>query len=238
MERAKDHTRPEGPWEFDDGVTAVFDDMLERSIPQYHTMRALCFAVGKRFVKHGTAILDMGCSRGGALGLFVKEFGAYNHYVGVDVSEPMLAAARERFAPMMENGLVRIRDHDLRQGVPDGPYSLVLCVLTLQFTPMEYRTRIVSSVAQNLVSGGALILVEKVMGASGPMDELLTSLYLDHKRDQGYSEEEIQRKRLALEGRLVPMATGWNENLLARCGFHDVECFWRCLNFAGWVAVA
>ena len=31
----RDETMPEGPWEFDKGVTEVFEDMLERSIPDY-----------------------------------------------------------------------------------------------------------------------------------------------------------------------------------------------------------
>jgi tRNA (cmo5U34)-methyltransferase len=29
----------------------------------------------------------------------------------------------------------------------------------------------------------------------------------------------------------------WNEDLLRDAGFRTVECFWRHLNFAGWVAV-
>jgi hypothetical protein len=36
-----DATQPKGRWEFDESVTAAFDDMLARSIPQYKTMRAI-----------------------------------------------------------------------------------------------------------------------------------------------------------------------------------------------------
>jgi tRNA (cmo5U34)-methyltransferase len=65
----------------------------------------------------------------------------------------------------------------------------------------------------------------------------MTELYYGLKRARRYGEDEIERKRLSLEGVLPPVAAEWNEDLLRRAGFEDVECFWRCVNFAGWVAV-
>ena len=51
-------------WEFDSEVATVFDEMLERSIPQYQTMRNAVFELGRRYVRPGTAIVDLGCARG------------------------------------------------------------------------------------------------------------------------------------------------------------------------------
>ena len=45
------------------------------------------------------------------------------------------------------------------------------------------------------------------------------------------------RRRVALEGVLVPETASGNERLLRKAGFSDVECFWRWMNFASWVAV-
>ena len=81
----KDETVPDGKWAFDDGVTAVFDDMLARSIPQYDVMRQLCFDIGKRYQKRQTNIVDLGCSRGEALRPFIDANGAQNNFVGVDI---------------------------------------------------------------------------------------------------------------------------------------------------------
>src|SRR5690606_4570024 len=61
-------------------------------------------------------------------------------------------------------GVVDIREHDLRQGVPAEPASLILAVLTLLFTPIEYRQRIVSDAYATLQPGGAFIVVEKILG--------------------------------------------------------------------------
>jgi len=224
-------------WTFDEDVTNNFDQMLSRSIPSYDEMRRLCFEVGCKFVKPQTAIVDLGCSRGEALAPFVAKFGAFNQYVGVEVSPPMLAAARERFAGLISCGVAHVQELDLRTTYPPFLASLTLCVLTLQFTPIEHRQRIVRSLFNSTLPGGAAILVEKVMGSCCETNDLLNSLYWQVKEANGYSKDDVERKRLALEGVLVPVTAQWNEDLLTSAGFSYVECFWRTLNFAGWVAI-
>lgn len=233
----KDHVLPEGKWAFDAEVTEVFDEMLRRSIPQYDVMRNAVSEIASRFVEEKTAIVDLGCSRGDALNPLIRKFGAYNRFVGVEVSQPMLEAARKRFQGYIDCNVVSIREMDLRREFPPERASVILSVLTLQFTPIEYRLKIVREAFNSLIPGGAFILVEKVLGASAEIDDLLVDLYYGMKRDHGYSQEEINRKRLSLEGVLVPVTAAWNEQLLRQCGFSQVDCFWRYLNFAGWVAV-
>jgi tRNA (cmo5U34)-methyltransferase len=233
----RDHVMPKGPWQFDREVTAAFDDMLQRSIPQYNAMRVATFEVGRRFVQPRTAIIDMGCSRGEALVPFVSNFGAANDYIGLEVSEPMIEAAREKFANHPHGDRVTIQSTDLRHEFPGVTSSVVLSVLTLQFTPIEYRQRILRRVFNSLAPGGAFILVEKVLGATSEIDDAFVDLFLAIKKQNGYSEAEIDRKRMSLEGVLVPVTARWNEDLLHEEGFRSVDCFWRHLNFAGWVAV-
>ncbi len=236
-ETQRDEVIPRGAWQFDKEVTAVFDDMLQRSIPQYNAMRMVTFEVGRRFVQPGTAIIDMGCSRGQALLPFVSNFGAANDYIGLEISEPMIEAARQNFNYCPHGNHVTIQSADLRHEFPSVTSSLVLSVLTLQFTPIEYRQQIIRRVFESLAPGGAFILVEKVLGATAKLDEAFVNLFLQIKRENGYSESQIDRKRLSLEGVLVPVTARWNEELLYQEGFTSVDCFWRHLNFAGWVAV-
>jgi tRNA (cmo5U34)-methyltransferase len=232
-----DQTVPGEKWVFDQAVADAFNDMLQRSVPDYEHMRLLTTSLGRGFVRDATEVVDLGCSRGEALAPLVEEFGARCRYVGVEVSEPMLAAARERFAGYVKCGVADLRAFDLRTGYPPVRASLTLCVLTLQFTPIEHRQRILRDVYRSTLSGGALMLVEKVLGATADIDELLIRSYYDVKRANGYSEDQIARKRLSLEGVLVPVTARWNEELLRQAGFSDVDCYWRRLNFAGWVAV-
>ena len=167
----------------------------------------------------------------------IRDFGAHNHFVGVEVSEPMLRAARQRFAGLIQAGIVGIRPMDLRHEYPSRMASVTMAVLTLQFTPIEYRHRIVSNVFRHTVPGGAFIVVEKLLGPDAEIDDAMTDAYLRHKQASGYTPDEIQRKRMALEGVLVPVTARWNEELLRAAGFHHVECFWRWMNFAAWLAI-
>lgn len=224
-------------WTFDQSVTQAFDDMLRRSIPQYDVMRRSVFDVGSHFVQPATDIVDLGCARGDALASFLQVYGGANRYVGTDTSGPMLEAARARFDGAIESGLVTVMDADLCGQYPSVCASLTLCVLTLQFTPVDVRQRIVDRIYATTVPGGALLLVEKLRGATPCSDALLVEHYHAMKAANGYTAEEIERKRLALDGVLVPATARGNERLLEQAGFADVECFWRWMNFAGWVAV-
>jgi len=233
----QDNVNASIPWVFDAEVTDAFDDMLKRSIPQYEVMRKAVFDLGCTFVKSGTHIVDLGCSRGEALEPFVSRFGAHNRFVGVEISKPMLAASRERFKGYMQCGLVDVLDMDLRKEYPPVNASVTLAVLTLQFTPIEYRQRILSDIYAHTLPGGALILVEKVLGQDSMIDRAMVSAYRNLKADHGYSQEQIERKAMSLEGVLVPVTSSWNADLLRQAGFMHIDCFWRWMNFAAWIAV-
>ena len=239
----KDEVMPNGRWDFDSDVTAVFDDMLARSIPQYEVMRDAVVNVSVPFQKDATDIVDLGCSRGEAIAPFVDRFGAHNRYYLCDVSEPMLEATRERFqgyimGPMPgTKGIMQVQNLDLREKYPPVAACITLSILTLQFTPIEYRQRIVREAYRHTIPGGVFILVEKVLGATAELDKLMVDVYYDMKRANGYTEDQIQRKRLSLEGVLVPVTAAWNEELLRMAGFRYIDTFWRWMNFAGWIAV-
>jgi len=230
-------------WEFDADVTRVFDDMLKRSIPQLDVMRVavrdLVLPIIERFPAH--QLVDLGCSRGDALASVADQLperptAGTPKFVGIEVSPPMAAAARSRFA---SRGDVVIVEHDLRLGLPPEVRmpGAFLSVLTLQFVPINYRQRILRECARRLSPGGRLVLVEKVLGSGAELDAEMVALYHASKAAAGYSQDEIDRKALALEGVLVPVTARWNEELLRDAGFREVDCFWRWMSFAGWVGL-
>jgi len=153
-ERLDQLVPPEGTrWHFDQNVTDVFENMLSRSIPEYDTMRTLVFDLGATLVQPGTGIVDIGCSKGDGLEPFVRRFGRANRYIGAELSETMLEAARQRFAAQIVQGMVDIRRLDLRVEYPQEMASLTLAVLTVQFIPIEYRQRLMQRIAAHTVSG-------------------------------------------------------------------------------------
>jgi tRNA (cmo5U34)-methyltransferase len=149
----------------------------------------------------------------------------------------MVKVICHRLAPEMKSGRVIVEHMDLRDAYPDVRACVTLCVLTLQFVPIEYRQNVITEIFRHTVSGGAVILVEKVLGRSSELDSVMVSNYLRLKSRHGYSRDDIDCKRRSLEGALVPLTAEWNESLLTTAGFANVDCFWRWMNFAGWVAV-
>ena len=228
---------PGAAWRFDESVTAVFDDMLARSIPQLDAMRSSVFQVASRLVQPDTHVVDLGCSLGASMAPLIEQFGGQNRYVGIEASEPMAEACRRRLRSSIDAGLVEIRNADLRAGYPDVQASVTLSVLTLMFVPAEDRPRMLAEACRHTALDGGLILVEKILGNDAATDGLLVDLYHKHKEGMGYSREEIDRKALALRDVLVPWTAVANEQALRQAGFAHVECFWRCLNFCAWVAV-
>lgn len=230
----QDNYVPKGTWEFDSEVTGVFDDMLSRSIPGYQRMRGLVADLVGHHLVDQDLVLDLGCSTGAAIASISERSPHSLNFMGLEISESMVAEATRRFAGK-DN--VAIRRHDLRTGVPSLDCAAVLSVLTLQFIPVEYRASIVKGVFNILKPGGVFVLVEKGLASSSDGQELFTRLYYNLKSDHGYSEEQIRTKKASLENVLVPLSDQANDTLLRSAGFSVVEMFWKDLVFSGWYAV-
>lgn len=223
---------------FDDAVAACFPDNLHRSIPGYAAMRKLVVDLGSRYVTKGSEVVDLGCSDGLGLEPFVSKFGALVRFRGYDNSAPMLTKAREKFAGLIDSRVMRIEAHDLCDGYPVHPMaSLTLSVLTLQFVPVEFRQALLRQAYMSLLPGGAMIVTEKILGGDFHTTGTFAGAYRNYKLANGYSAEEVNAKSLSLEGVLTSWTAQQNEDALRKAGFESVECFWRYLNFAGWLAV-
>jgi tRNA (cmo5U34)-methyltransferase len=243
-------------WQFDDEVARVFDNMLQRSIPDYETMREMVTELGAQFIEYYSNVLDIGTSRGDQIARFLSK--GYEdqverileddvpgiegaEYIGIEISDPMIEAASRRFDGVNNVAIIK---HDIREGLPINKWldpgdrlSLVTAVLTMIFVPVEARYRVLSDIHRHLETDGALIMVEKVIGEGPAMDELLVGQYQAFKARQGYTDEDIERKRLSLEGVLVPLQLSSHVANLKAVGFTHVDTFWRCLNFVGIIAV-
>jgi tRNA (cmo5U34)-methyltransferase len=146
----------------------------------------------------------------------------------------MIEASRSRFRG---DRLVSIEACDLRHSYPDVTADVTLAVLTLQFTPIEYRLRIIEDAFVHTQPGGAFLVVEKLLGDSARLHEMFDREYLDLKRKHGYSDEAILRKKASLEGVLVSQSARFLQHTLERTGFRFVDTYYRWLNFGGWIAV-
>lgn len=227
-------TKPK--WKFDADVAHCFANMLERSIPDYRSMRSLVYELGERFIKPQTVITDIGCSTGLAVEPFFNKHGDNNAYFLCDNSEAMIEVCKDKFSVGISGGYVELVNGNFyEKQIPDNQ-SLVLSILSMQFMPTAYRQNMINSIYEALNPGGAFVFVEKIIADEGT-DDLNVDLYYQMKRENGYTEEKIMQKRKSLENVLSPLKAEWNEDMLHEAGFEKVDMFWRCLNFCGWVAI-
>lgn len=231
-----DNVVPKSKWEFDADVAHCFANMLERSIPDYRSMRSLVYELGERFIKPQTVITDIGCSTGLAVEPFFNKHGDNNAYFLCDNSEAMIEVCGDKFSVGISGGYVElVNGNFFDMDIPDNQ-SLVLSILSMQFMPTAYRQNMINSIYEALNPGGAFVFVEKIIADEGT-DDLNVDLYYQMKRENGYTEEKIMQKRKSLENVLSPLKAEWNEDMLHEAGFEKVDMFWRCLNFCGWVAI-
>lgn len=223
---------PNKKWEFDSQVTDCFDDMIARSIPNYESMRELTYKLGRYFIMPKTTVLDIGCSRGLSVDRFIKEYPNSSFYL-YDISEPMVNVCKEKYQ-LLNNVYVYNDNVEKTKRLPDN-ISLALSVLTLQFIPKEERQKICNTIYNNLNDNGAFVLVEKL--DCGYLDDIFVREYYDIKQKNGYTPKQIKDKRKSLKGALEPYTEKENMYMLKEAGFKHIQCFYRCLNFAGYIAV-
>lgn len=234
-----DNYSPAGKWTFDEGVAQVFPDMLKRSIPGYSTMRDAVVRVARPFLNKSDSdsyLLDIGCSRGDVIYDILNSLDSIGrvHAVGVDSSQPMIEIATEAFERFTNVSFIHADATNV--SITPGKYSVITSVLTAQFLPLDSRQEFFEMVHSGLSDDGAFIVVEKILGETPKSQAFLVDTYHIFKKDGGYSAEQIEQKRRALQGVLVPLRGSENESMLKDAGFSSVQRFWQCLNFAGWIA--
>ena len=100
--------------------------------------------------------------------------------------------------------------------------DLVVCYYTIQFISPSERQQVIDKLFESLNWGGALIMFEKVRAPDARFQDIINTLYLNYKLDQGYSGENIISKMMSLKGILEPFSTQGNIDLLKRAGFEDI----------------
>lgn len=221
-------------FEFDEEVAAVFDDMLERSVPFYKEAQKLTLFFAQKQLKNSGVAYDLGCSTATLLIALSKKLKNSSKLIGLDNSEAMLERARkkcEAFGVDIELKNADILEYEYERA------DLFISNYTLQFIRPLVREELVKKIASSLKKDGAFIFSEKVISHHPKLNKDLIECYYDFKKDQGYSEYEIVQKREALENVLVPYSEEENIKMAKNCGFSHCEVIFRWANFATFIAI-
>ncbi len=222
---------------FDERVAQVFDDMLDRSIPFYREVIHSISRILDATLEDKSQIVDLGCSTGSTLLqlstlLEKRKF----KYIGIDNSSSMLNKACLKAELFSKQKHLHFSKEDIMNMKRPGTSAFILNY-TLQFIRPINREKVLRQILHNLIPGGICILSEKTISHSPGLNRKFINIYHSFKKEKGYSELEIAKKREALENILIPCSLEENKKMLRSAGFAEVETFFQWFNFVSFVAI-
>ncbi len=224
----------EKQFEFNEEVAGVFDDMISRSIPGYESILRLTEKALIEYVTEG-AITDIGCSTANLLIKLSQNIkNKHIRLIGIDDSESMLKIAAKK-AAAYEAAIEFLCLDAVESPLPTS--KAFVANFTLQFIRPIIREQLVQKIFDSLEDGGMFLFAEKLISEDKKLNKFIIDTYHDYKKEQGYSELEIMRKREALENVLVPYTEEENKTLCKKAGFYHAETLFRWGNFALFIAL-
>jgi tRNA (cmo5U34)-methyltransferase len=217
---------------FDEKISAVFSDMLKRSVPGYGTIVSLIAVLAKKYAVENTIIYDLGCSLG-AVSLAIAKNTKNCKVFGFDVSGPMIEKAKLLVSKSEKDNRISLFCDDITK-IKFEKSSFVVLNLTLQFIDPDERIVLLKNINNCLVKNGVLILTEKTSDVT--QDEFFTNVFYDFKRANGYNETEISRKRNALEKILITDSEEIHIERLKNAGFKKIYRWFQAFNFCSYIA--
>ena len=221
-------------FEFDAEVAAVFDDMLQRSVPFYKESQKITEFFVLKKLQHGGLMYDLGCSTASLLLNIHRKLEVEASLVGLDNSEAMLEQAKrkcEAYGANIEVKFADILEYEYNKA------DVFVSNYTLQFIRPLVREELVKKISASLKEEGVFLFSEKVISHHCKLNKELIECYYEFKKEQGYSEYEIMQKREALENVLVPYSEEENIKMALNCGFSHCEVVFRWANFATFIAI-
>lgn len=222
---------------FDDKVAEVFPDMLKRSIPGYTTILAMISDLAERFGQANSYCYDLGCSLGAASLAMAQGLRSENtQIIAIDNSSAMIERCRKTINQCELSIPIELYCRDLAS-VRIQQASMVVLNFTLQFIPLEQRQSVIENIFEGMLPGGILLISEKIEFEDEHHQQLMTELYHNFKRANGYSELEVAQKRAALEKVLQPETINVHKQRLSSAGFTSVDIWFQCFTFASFIAI-
>ncbi|THB75713.1 MAG: carboxy-S-adenosyl-L-methionine synthase CmoA [Desulfobulbaceae bacterium] len=224
-------------FDFSERVVEVFDDMLDRSIPHYHEVIKGIATLMDIHLEAGDRVCDLGCATGTPLLEFSRLLQHKDlQFLGIDNSLPMLEKARLKTELFSHTENISYRQADITSLELPGTGAFILNY-TLQFIRPLVRPLLLKRLFDNLRPGGLLFLSEKTVEEQKMLNRSFIEVYHRFKREKGYSDLEIAKKREALENILIPFSAEENQKLLTDAGFDGLSVFFQWFNFCSIVAV-
>jgi tRNA (cmo5U34)-methyltransferase len=215
-----------------DTIAGEYDAQRVHIIPDLH--RYYGAAVWAAVTENNTpAILDIGAGTGLMSALVLEKF-PDAHLTLLDISEKMLAVARQRF---IHRDNIRYVVSDYSRYQIGGPYDLIISALSIHHLTRDDKRQLFHKIFSALKSGGMFINADQADGET----LLFRQMYLDYWNDFMKSGPLGEKERLEILRRRDTLDR--NEKLSAQLcwlqesGFSDVDIVYKNRTFIVTVAI-
>lgn len=225
-------------FEFDAEVSAIFDQIAVRSIPNYKLAHSMHASIAADHLKDGGSVLDIGASRGE---FYHSLFRRYSKLGGMpsnlsltatDVSHDMCQIMRDTLPG------VTIMQQDLMENPflqSTAKYDFINCMYVLQFLPEFAQGLILTKMCTMLKPSGILSIGQKE-AKPGVIGDCLHRHYIEFRLENGYTQAEIDAKTHALKNSMWPMTHEAFMGVLNDFGMRNITTITRSGVFATYIA--
>lgn len=209
-----------------------FDNHISNSIRGYNNLWEDIVKISKYFVENDTNVYDLGCSSGKlikALHEYNKENAPTASYYGIDLEQNFVKDFNTKDAR------VNLVCGDI-SNYSYNRTSFATSIFTLQFTPLESRYEIVKRIYESMNPGAGFIVAEKTISEDAKIQDMMTSLYYEYKRNH-FSGDEILDKEKKLRYMMKPQTDEYLITMLSETGFTRQQKIWQSYNFTAYLAI-
>ena len=217
------------PFTFNQEVTDVFEDMIDRSVPGYKTSLKLITHISKNYYQPDTNCYDIGCSLG-ASSLAILKGAKDAKIIAIDNSSSMIKECEKRFQILEEYQSISFKEEDITESELTNT-SLVVVNYVIQFLSLEQRDILLDKIYKALLPNGILILSEKVHYENRFETKRISKTHHNFKSLNGYTDLEISGKRDSLEGVLITESEKDHILRAEQSGFNISEIVLSNMNF-------
>ena len=211
-----------------------FDNHIDKSVRGYSQLWGDILNLSKYFVEDYTQVVDMGCSSGKLLKGMIEQNGKnipHAQYTGIEIEEDFFGDYTHDEEKYHQLNYFRgdVREFDFQN------CSLITSIFTLQFMNPKDRQDVLNRIYKGLNTGGAFIFSEKTFSCNPRVQDMMTFMFYDYKR-QHFTDKEILDKEVTLRHMMKPNTKTELYKMVQDAGF-EIHTFWQNFNFVGIVAL-
>ena len=106
------------PFSFNEEVTEVFEDMIDRSVPGYESSLRLIKDLSEHYFQSDTYCYDLGCSLGASSLSLLEGIGKRKgQVIAIDNSHAMISESESRFSNFIKSGKIKFFEQDINYSI-------------------------------------------------------------------------------------------------------------------------